>query len=154
MCITDHVSGHSKTSYCARNGCCDRVTVVTIDFLPSNWSARHLDCLYRPCYLLPTLHGGLHLTGLKMSKRAHSPDSLPDAKRAHGLESSSRHHISPSSFNALYDEVILVIFSYLSYNDLCTVQPVNRDWSRLALDNQVRAPITEYEAHAKCRSPR
>ncbi|KIP08278.1 hypothetical protein PHLGIDRAFT_104517 [Phlebiopsis gigantea 11061_1 CR5-6] len=81
-----------------------------------------------------------------MSKRTHSPDILPEAKRAHGLESSSRHYISPRSFNALYDEVILVIFSYLSYNDLCAVQSVNRDWARLTLDNQLWKSLylTEY----------
>ena len=73
-----------------------------------------------------------------MSKRPHSPDYLPEAKRVQGLESSARQHVSTSSFDALYDEVILVIFSCLSYNDLCAVQPVCRDWSRLALDNHVR----------------
>ena len=72
-----------------------------------------------------------------MSKRPLSPATFPEAKRLSGRA----HHRTDSAyspFNALYDEIILVIFSYLSYTDLCAVQHVNRDWARLALDNQVR----------------
>ena len=37
----------------------------------------------------------------------------------------------------LYDELILCIFSHLSWIDLCTLQSTNRSWSRLTADNEV-----------------
>ncbi|KAI9059214.1 hypothetical protein FKP32DRAFT_1761181 [Trametes sanguinea] len=37
----------------------------------------------------------------------------------------------------LSDEIALFIFSYLSPSDLCAVQCTNRNWARLALDNQL-----------------
>lgn len=77
-----------------------------------------------------------------MSKRPLSLAILPEAKRVHGV---APHHIdlAYSPFTALYDEIILVIFSYLAYTDLCTAQHVSRDWSRLALDNQVLRTLTD-----------
>ncbi|KAK7692837.1 hypothetical protein QCA50_004472 [Cerrena zonata] len=74
-----------------------------------------------------------------MAKRAHSPVSLPLAKRPH---TSSDTHIDPHKERAnfdsyLYDEIILVIFSYLSWTDLCSIQSINRNWYRLSLDNQL-----------------
>ena len=72
-----------------------------------------------------------------MSKRSLSPSTLPGAKRVHGLKPQTHSVVSASPFNDLYDEIALVIFSYLSYSDLCAIQSVNRNCSRLALDNQV-----------------
>ncbi|PFH50902.1 hypothetical protein AMATHDRAFT_75290 [Amanita thiersii Skay4041] len=37
----------------------------------------------------------------------------------------------------LYDELILCIFSHLSWVDLCAVQATSRKWSRLATDNEL-----------------
>jgi F-box-like len=39
--------------------------------------------------------------------------------------------------NCLYDELILYIFSYLSWVDLCVSQPTNRNWARLTADNEL-----------------
>ncbi|KAA1474241.1 hypothetical protein DENSPDRAFT_840811 [Dentipellis sp. KUC8613] len=46
----------------------------------------------------------------------------------------------------LYDELILHIFSYLPWADLCAVQATNRNWSRLSADNQLWKSLylTEY----------
>ncbi|KAH9917882.1 uncharacterized protein BXZ73DRAFT_53172 [Epithele typhae] len=76
-----------------------------------------------------------------MSKRALSPAPLPPAKRSHDL-TAQRHPLSDhrphSTFDTLlFDEIILVIFSYLSSSDLCAIQRTNRNWSRLSLDNQL-----------------
>lgn len=77
-----------------------------------------------------------------MSKHTLSPAPLPPSKRLHTLQDSdlaTLYHVQPRpTFDSLlYDEVILVIFSYLSWMDLCTTQRTNRNWSRLSLDNQV-----------------
>ena len=76
-----------------------------------------------------------------MPKREHSPGPLPLAKRAHTISPNvhvHRDHRGSSSFDSyFYDELILVIFSYLSWADLCVIQPTNRNWCRLSLDNQV-----------------
>ncbi|KAF8588629.1 hypothetical protein K439DRAFT_1405823 [Ramaria rubella] len=57
-----------------------------------------------------------------------SADALPSGRKSSIL----------SNFdNALYDELILSIFSYLPYKDLCNIQSTNTNWSRLSLDNQV-----------------
>ncbi|KAI0051266.1 hypothetical protein FA95DRAFT_1535097 [Auriscalpium vulgare] len=72
-----------------------------------------------------------------MSKRSLSPQPLPPSKRIH---TSASHHISApaQTFDSLlYDELILTIFSFLPFQDLCTIQATNRNWARLALDNQV-----------------
>ena len=75
-----------------------------------------------------------------MSKHKLTPDILPPVKRQHtAISTQPRSHRQAVSLATLYDEIILVIFSYLSYADLCAVQRTNRNWSRLALDNQVRA---------------
>lgn len=71
-------------------------------------------------------------------KRPLSPASLPLSKRQHAPGASHYPHTTKPTFdNLLYDELILVIFSYLSWTDLCAVQRTNRNWARLALDNQV-----------------
>ena len=75
-----------------------------------------------------------------MSKHLLSPAPLPPSKRLHttGTERRTQDLQPRSSFESLFDELVLVIFSYLSYTDLCNVQRTNRNWSRLSLDNQVR----------------
>jgi hypothetical protein len=77
-----------------------------------------------------------------MSKHRLSPDGelLPSSKRIH----SSQKHISnpKATFDgSLYDELILHIFAFLPAQSLCHIQPTNRTWCRLAVDNQV---------HIKC----
>ncbi|KAF8897067.1 hypothetical protein CPB84DRAFT_1848003 [Gymnopilus junonius] len=73
-----------------------------------------------------------------MSKRSLSPAQLPPAKRLHVFGSSRPHAIHILSFeNSLYDELILCIFSYLSWFDLCTTQATSRNWARLAADNEL-----------------
>ncbi|KAH9830803.1 uncharacterized protein C8Q71DRAFT_842319 [Rhodofomes roseus] len=72
------------------------------------------------------------------SKRPLSPAPLPPPKRLHSPGGSNHTHKTQSTFdNLLYDELILVIFSCLSWTDLCAVQRTNRNWARLALDNQL-----------------
>ncbi|KAJ7703065.1 hypothetical protein B0H17DRAFT_922726 [Mycena rosella] len=69
-----------------------------------------------------------------MSKRSLSPPPLPPSKRFHSLSGSTA--VVTSNFDsALYEELILLIFSNLSWVDLCAAQAVNRNWARLALDN-------------------
>lgn len=72
-----------------------------------------------------------------MTKREHSPAVLSPPKRIHGAHDISTRAALDSPFDHLYDELVLVIFSYLAYNDLCAAQHVSRNWARLALDNQV-----------------
>lgn len=75
-----------------------------------------------------------------MPKRYLSPAPLPAAKRLHTSKDSSNATQSRArlSFNdSLYDELILCIFSYLSWGDLCTAQATNRNWYRLAADNEL-----------------
>ncbi|KAF8622691.1 hypothetical protein AX15_006790 [Amanita polypyramis BW_CC] len=70
-----------------------------------------------------------------MSKRPLSPPPLPPAKRPE-LGPGGHSQISPLPLqNSLYDELILCIFSHLSWADLCAAQATNRNWSRLARDN-------------------
>lgn len=73
------------------------------------------------------------------SKRPLSPASLPPSKRLHGALSSSPsdHNPRPTFDTLFYDEIILSIFSYLPWTDLCSIQSTNRNWARLSLDNQV-----------------
>lgn len=75
-----------------------------------------------------------------MSKRTRSPDLLFPAKRRHttipGTSASSLR--PPLSFDkVLYDELILHIFLHMSWKDLCSTQPVSRNWARLAADNEL-----------------
>ncbi|KAF8633295.1 hypothetical protein AX17_004470 [Amanita inopinata Kibby_2008] len=76
-----------------------------------------------------------------MSKRSSSPAPLPPAKRLHRLEDNTgtdvrllRATIAPFNIS-LYDELILCIFSHLSWVDLCAAQATSKNWSRLATDN-------------------
>jgi len=82
-----------------------------------------------------------------MSKRQQSPGVLPPAKRLRLTTSSNLPHESHLSFdNLLYDELILDIFSYLPWVDLCLTQSVSRTWARLAGDNEIwrKLYIQEY----------
>ncbi|KAI0063673.1 hypothetical protein BV25DRAFT_1883533 [Artomyces pyxidatus] len=73
-----------------------------------------------------------------MLKRPLSPGPLPAAKRIHVSQARSRASLPEPTFDTLlYDELILHIFSYLPYTDLCSIQATNRNWARLALDNQL-----------------
>lgn len=74
-----------------------------------------------------------------MMKRHLSSPSLPKPKRLHSSDTSEPTKADPPrTFDSLlYDEIILVIFSYLPWNDLCVIQSINRNWSRLAVDNQL-----------------
>ena len=56
--------------------------------------------------------------------------------------------------DALYDELVLFIFSFLNSRDLCAIQAANKNCSRLACDHQVlayvlpcRETVVEHERH-------
>lgn len=75
-------------------------------------------------------------------KRSHSPSPTPPAKVQHSSETSDTscgRRRSLSFDEVFYDELILVIFSYLSAGDLCTIQPTSKNWARLSQDNQVHS---------------
>ena len=77
---------------------------------------------------------------VERNKRPLSPAPLPPPKRFHIPGGSLSSNSIKFTFDTLlYDELILVIFSYLSWADLCAVQRTNRNWARLALDNQVHS---------------
>ncbi|KIJ49712.1 hypothetical protein M422DRAFT_66161 [Sphaerobolus stellatus SS14] len=74
-----------------------------------------------------------------MSKRPPSPTPRVTllSKRRH-VQAPSNSREGPITFDSsLYDELILLIFSHLSYRDLCAVQAINQNWARLSLDNQL-----------------
>jgi hypothetical protein len=76
-----------------------------------------------------------------MSKRSLSPPTLPPAKRAHlEYKISINDHVD---FACLSDEVVIHVFRYLSWIDLCAIQPATRTISRLALDNQVHTTMSQ-----------
>ncbi|KAG1865863.1 hypothetical protein DFJ58DRAFT_679765 [Suillus subalutaceus] len=73
-----------------------------------------------------------------MSKHRLSPAPLPPAKRLHNTRISSQEHRLVTAFDdALYDELILFIFSFLNSRDLCAMHKTNRNCARLASDNQL-----------------
>jgi F-box-like len=75
-----------------------------------------------------------------MFKRTLSPAYLPAAKRLRtsaGLSNSFCGRSSSLDDSLLSDELVLCIFSYLSWVDLCAVQATNRNWCRLAADNEL-----------------
>lgn len=72
------------------------------------------------------------------AKRELSPAPLPPPKRHHGGPPSARTIVS-SFDNALYDELVLFIFSFLNSRDLCAAQAANKNCARLACDSQVLA---------------
>lgn len=72
-----------------------------------------------------------------MPKRRPSPATLPVAKRHAGPQLSSERHSVITFDSALYDELILFIFSFLDHRDLCAVEAANKNCSRLASDDQL-----------------
>lgn len=90
------------------------------------------------------------------AKRQLSPAPLPPPKRQHGVFSPSARAIITSFDDALYDELVLFIFSFLGSRDLCAIQAANKNCSRLACDNQVLAhtlPLRETDVeHQRCNS--
>ena len=83
-----------------------------------------------------------HIPPKAKMKRSHSPSLTTHAKVQHSSETSdaSGGRRRNLSFNEVfYDELILVIFSYLSARDLCAIQPTSKNWARLSQDNQVHS---------------
>ncbi len=75
-----------------------------------------------------------------MTKHRLSPAPLPPSKRLHSINSDGSHPSSKPRLTfetALYDELILCIFSHLSWVDLCATQSTSRTWCRLAADNEL-----------------
>ncbi|THH08154.1 hypothetical protein EW145_g2893 [Phellinidium pouzarii] len=73
-----------------------------------------------------------------MPKHRLSPVPLPPAKRQHkSIEQKLTSNPLLNFDSSLYDELVLVIFSYLSWTDLCAIQSTNRHWARLVTDNQL-----------------
>ena len=74
-----------------------------------------------------------------MSKHSLPSVPLPAAKRLRSLAGSSDSFRGRSSSlnDSLSDELVLCIFSYLCWVDLCAVQATNRNWCRLAADNEL-----------------
>lgn len=81
------------------------------------------------------------LVQYSMSKRYLSPAPLPPSKRLYISTHSPPAHSTPrrplSFDNSLYDELILCIFSHLSWVDLCAAQSTSKNWCRLAADNEL-----------------
>lgn len=72
-----------------------------------------------------------------MLKRSLSPILLPPSKRLHTSTGRQRPSHPLSFDSSLYDELILCIFSHLSWIDLCAAQATSRNWARLATDNEL-----------------
>ncbi|KAH6913996.1 hypothetical protein BKA70DRAFT_1181876 [Coprinopsis sp. MPI-PUGE-AT-0042] len=75
-----------------------------------------------------------------MSKHRLSDPSLPPAKRLCAYSGSAvpvdvRRLLTFD--NSIYDELVLCIFSHLSWVDLCAVQATSSNWARLAADNEL-----------------
>jgi hypothetical protein len=81
-------------------------------------------------------------------KRSHSPSLTAHPKVQHSsktLDASVGRRRNLPFDEVFYDELMLVIFSYLSAQDLCTIQPTNKNWARLSQDNQVHSKRDVYE---------
>ena len=88
--------------------------------------------------LLPKHLAPLRLP-ITMPKRQRSTVPPPEPKRQHLNNGKASKPKGKLNFDvSLHDELVLVIFSHLSWIDLCAIQPINRHWARLATDNQVR----------------
>ncbi|KAI6110530.1 hypothetical protein EDD16DRAFT_1694294 [Pisolithus croceorrhizus] len=72
-----------------------------------------------------------------MPKRCPSPATLPVTKRHVGPQLSPERHSAITFDSALYDELILFIFSFLDHRDLCAVEAASKNCSRLASDDQL-----------------
>lgn len=71
-----------------------------------------------------------------MSKHRLSP-TLPFPKKLHLDPEAESCSYSRLSFESLSDEITLLIFSYLSWVDLCAAQATSGNWYRLATDNEL-----------------
>ena len=106
--------------------------------VPSCWSTG----VSGPCGPTRIFPDGISLFGglfQVVMKRHLSPVYLPPPKRQHGVYPPPARAIISSFDNALYDELVLFIFSFLNSSDLCAVQAANKNCSRLACDTQVLA---------------
>ncbi|TRM70016.1 hypothetical protein BD626DRAFT_476051 [Schizophyllum amplum] len=73
-----------------------------------------------------------------MGKHTLSPAPLPPRKRAQVAAHQTPKSSPALTFDtALYDELILLCFSFLSYTDLCLSQSTSRNWARLSADNHL-----------------
>ncbi|KAJ7072209.1 hypothetical protein C8F01DRAFT_1205825 [Mycena amicta] len=73
-------------------------------------------------------------------KRHSSTATLPSppSKRLHTENHSTNLAAPPVTFeSALYEELILLVFSHLAWIDLCTAQCVSQTWRRLAIDQSL-----------------
>ena len=79
---------------------------------------------------------------MSSGKRRLSPPPLwPSSKR---LETGQGRENEPgTTIHSLYDELILCVFSHLSWIDLCVAQATCRTWARLATDNQVSFVVSD-----------
>ena len=91
-----------------------------------------------------------HVHSIVKMKRSHSPSLTTHAKVHHSseiLDASDGRRRNLSFDEVFYDELTLVIFSYLSAGDLCAIQSANKNWARLSQDNQVHSKQGVYEVH-------
>ncbi|KAL1726784.1 hypothetical protein EV714DRAFT_218683 [Schizophyllum commune] len=73
-----------------------------------------------------------------MGKHTLSPAPLPPRKRAQTAAHQTPQTSPTLTFEtALYDELILLCFSFLSYRDLCLSQSTSKNWARLSADNHL-----------------
>ncbi|KAL1660699.1 hypothetical protein GGF50DRAFT_62622 [Schizophyllum commune] len=73
-----------------------------------------------------------------MGKHTLSPAPLPPRKRAQTVAHQTPQTAPTLTFEtALYDELILLCFSFLSYRDLCLSQSTSKNWARLSADNHL-----------------
>ncbi|CAK5281759.1 unnamed protein product [Mycena citricolor] len=70
-----------------------------------------------------------------MPKRTLSPTPLlPPAKRQQ-IDANTLRPIALSFDDLFYEELILLVFSQLSWSELCAAEAVNKNWQRISLDN-------------------
>ncbi|KAF7315548.1 hypothetical protein MIND_00070100 [Mycena indigotica] len=70
-------------------------------------------------------------------KRILSNATLPPPKRLHTLAGAAAPLFQLTFENALSEELILLIFSHLSWVDLCNAQRVSQNWHRIAKDQSL-----------------
>ncbi|TFK73961.1 hypothetical protein BDN72DRAFT_833941 [Pluteus cervinus] len=71
-----------------------------------------------------------------MLKHKLSPPPSPPYKRVHYVDNPAQATV-PTNFEIFSDELILYIFSQLDWVTLCIVQSANKNWARLATDNEL-----------------
>lgn len=72
-----------------------------------------------------------------MSKHQLSPALLPPAKRLHTLNGGAEARHILTFENSIYDELVLCVFSHLSWTELCVAANINKNWARLSSDNEL-----------------